>query len=789
MSKNVFLNHKENPITLEQSSFASGGEGDIFRILHPSKYHGFVVKLYHPHKRTAEKEKKVRFLVNNPPDAQNVNGHNSVVWATGMIYDYAGFAGLMMPFAAGDKLEILTSSKISKKYRAEWGRFSFENQEAMSLRLAVCFNIAAAIYQIHQTGLYVLVDLKPDNIIVRSNGLVSIVDIDSMEVIRKNEVVYPAVVTTPEFAPPEFHGDVKPGQAPIYPSWDNYALGIIFYKLLFGIHPFAGSAMPPYDKLNTLQEKIEHGLFVHHPINRRFLTVIPPPHQRFENLAPLLQELFIQCFDEGHEYPNRRPTPSEWCSVISGKSLVQVKRPLPSRVLVLEKIDYSRPRPLPFATHSNINTAIIPKLQTLPPTTFKKTRAIELSALGVFGVAAFVIFKSPLMVMMAALATLIVTFNLRPEVMRKRVLKKRKADTNRLLYPQEALVRQLKVATTNHSQTHKKEIDRLVAKQYSLLHTERQAIDDYKQDLKQSLAEQDQLLIDLEEQEKAELAALMAQYEHLKAEETNDFEKIDIQLLNAQITETEAEITQIETLNGIDKKEDFVAHPFLLPIAHQLEKLDKTTSNNLRDIDLRYDKKIHLENKKLNLNTATTEVQRNDIYQKITAFRKEKIAAKEIVLKNLTARQTDILAHKQFILQQELQKKQQKLTLLKQEVERRTQNNSTSKGDFIAFEEAKKAIEDKYNAEYQTIITEGKKRLEKMKGIIAEAKEETANQTNILFSTALVPFQENSQNFNFEQEAKNLIMLKENIAQIESELKSSEDIDFWKYVEMVLTLT
>ncbi len=42
---------------------ASGGEGDIYRILSPAKYTGNVVKLYHKEKRTSRKESKVKFLL------------------------------------------------------------------------------------------------------------------------------------------------------------------------------------------------------------------------------------------------------------------------------------------------------------------------------------------------------------------------------------------------------------------------------------------------------------------------------------------------------------------------------------------------------------------------------------------------------------------------------------------------------------------------------------------------------------------------------------------------------
>ncbi len=210
MNNKVYLNSRNNPIFIENKPLASGGEGDIYRIVSPSQYAGYVVKLYHKEKRTAQKEAKVKFLLQNPPEAQNNNGHNSLVWPAGMIYNERGFAGLMMPFAKGDKLVILGSNKIPRKYTSKWQRFSLQNADAMDMRLKICFNIAAAVYQIHNTGMYVLVDLKPDNILIQPNGLVAIVDVDSMEIIQGDKVLFPAAVTTPEFAPPEFYRNVQP---------------------------------------------------------------------------------------------------------------------------------------------------------------------------------------------------------------------------------------------------------------------------------------------------------------------------------------------------------------------------------------------------------------------------------------------------------------------------------------------------------------------------------------------------------------------------------------------------
>jgi len=68
--------------------------------------------------------------------------------------------------------------------------------------------------------------------------------------------------------------------------------------------------------LVSLHQKIEVGLFVHSKSQQTHLNVIPPPHKRFEQLDPVLQQLFVQCFEDGHLSPEMRPTANDWCSAL-----------------------------------------------------------------------------------------------------------------------------------------------------------------------------------------------------------------------------------------------------------------------------------------------------------------------------------------------------------------------------------------------------------------------------------------------------------------------------------------
>ncbi|MCH2044581.1 MAG: hypothetical protein MK212_10730 [Saprospiraceae bacterium] len=316
--KNLHLHNAQVKIELEAKPFASGGEGVLYRIKAPAKFRHSVAKLYLPPKRTKKKEQKLKYLLKNPPhESVKDFKQNAVVWVQDLIYQGKKFIGLILPFVHGKKLEVLCTTKLPKQLSKGWQRFSLANLKSMEFRLRVCFNLAAAIYQIHASQSYVLVDLKPDNVMIGRNGLVSIVDTDSVEVLDEyGQVLYKAPVATPEYTPVEYYSQRYSSKESVQQTWDRFGLAVIFYKILFGIHPFAASNTAPYDQLTTLSDKIREGLFVHAPTKQQYMKVVPPPHQRWSKLPRILQELFILCFERGHEIPELRPSAEEWCAAL-----------------------------------------------------------------------------------------------------------------------------------------------------------------------------------------------------------------------------------------------------------------------------------------------------------------------------------------------------------------------------------------------------------------------------------------------------------------------------------------
>lgn len=312
-----YTKYTKEKIKIASKPFASGGEGALYHVVSPRQYKHLIAKIYYPEKRSPLRENKITYLIQHPPIPISQKQHAPIGWPVDTLYDNEkDFIGFLLPLLQGNKLTILTSSKLPRRIDTAWLRFSLKNKDSFKLRLRLCFNIASTLYQIHNSQNYVLVDLKPDNILVQANGLISIVDMDSVEIIEDNNVLFPAPVATPEYTPPEKYTIERSISTPVHESWDRFSMAVIFYQLLFGLHPFAASAKAPYDKLVGLDDKIRYGLFVHNPDIQEHFATIPPPHRRFNEIDSLLKDLFLECFVLGHTHADSRPTAEDWCAYL-----------------------------------------------------------------------------------------------------------------------------------------------------------------------------------------------------------------------------------------------------------------------------------------------------------------------------------------------------------------------------------------------------------------------------------------------------------------------------------------
>lgn len=292
---------------------ARGAEGAVYEILSPANYRNSVAKILYPEKRTNERRYKVRYMVDNPPaNIQDGNGHNFLIWPQQILLENNDFVGFIMPKAEGIDLEELCRVKLKPELGSEWQKFYRDNTNSMILRLILCSNIAKAVNALHATGHYVIGDLKPDNIRVKSNGLVSILDLDSCQISDGGQIRFQSKMNTPKYNPPETIIEHKEL------SWDLFIIGIIFYEILCGIHPFIGTTRAPYENLNTPEQKIQAGLF---PFGSKsnYFEVIAIPHYNFKNLPDRVQKLFLRCFDQGISNPAIRPNTTDWLNNLIAK--------------------------------------------------------------------------------------------------------------------------------------------------------------------------------------------------------------------------------------------------------------------------------------------------------------------------------------------------------------------------------------------------------------------------------------------------------------------------------------
>lgn len=303
------LSEDGKKLRLTLPPLGKGGEGIVYRVETPLLHlPPQVAKLYKPEKRTAEQEQKIRFLIANPPQVTDGGNHTYLIWPRQLLYDAGGFCGFLMNRAQGEELEKLCLPKLDNTLGPEWQGFAHGTQHARQFRLHICRNLCHAIDALQRKKNYVLGDFKPINVFVTPQSLTTVIDIDSVQVAPPaGGVHFISKLCTPEYTPPEGMGKAV---APLrQTSWDDFSLAISLYRLLTGVHPFAGDYPDP--AITEIAAAMQAGLYAHNP-KKASLSNYPPPHQHLREYPAEVAELFGRCFDEGLHTPHLRPTAGEW---------------------------------------------------------------------------------------------------------------------------------------------------------------------------------------------------------------------------------------------------------------------------------------------------------------------------------------------------------------------------------------------------------------------------------------------------------------------------------------------
>lgn len=309
-------------IIVDSKPINKGGQGSVHKVLSPNGNPQIVAKLYFDNilqnkqaggsSNSDALENKIKFMVkNNPFTIETHKIKDAFAWPIDLLYDNNNmFKGYLMPFIR----DSLMLSQISSTFTLPhpWDGFHINNPGSFNTRLKICYNIAQAIEVIHASGFYTLIDLKGENIMLKQNGFISLIDLDSIQISQNNILLFQAEVNTPEFCPPEYHnGLVNYTSELISQSWDLFSLAVLFYLLLFNIHPFGGITYKRNPQYHTVDDFITHGIFAHG--KKHSQLILAPPHKNYHQLLDAsLQDMFNCCFEDGYNIPASRPTAGEW---------------------------------------------------------------------------------------------------------------------------------------------------------------------------------------------------------------------------------------------------------------------------------------------------------------------------------------------------------------------------------------------------------------------------------------------------------------------------------------------
>lgn len=320
MSDFYYLSENQlKPLVIEGKPIGKGGQAAVYRIVFPIQLVNFCIKVYHAG-CSSDLVERLHYMIVNPPNIINTPSFR-ICWPTDFVYDkLKNVVGFYMPMAFSNSRDLYILSYYTKgksiadrfKKNTDWfEKYERNTAEGIMNRLKMMANISQAFYQIHESGNYVVLDVKPQNILATSKGRISIVDTDSFQIAENDQILFPGAAATPEYCAPEFDEQYQQ-KRPFTVSNDLFSLAVMYYQFIIGTHPFTGvKLLPPYDteEYSELKPVIHRSLFLF-GCNKRYIEALEPnPHAFFKRMPRSLQLMFIKAFDA----PNYRPTMEDWC--------------------------------------------------------------------------------------------------------------------------------------------------------------------------------------------------------------------------------------------------------------------------------------------------------------------------------------------------------------------------------------------------------------------------------------------------------------------------------------------
>jgi DNA-binding helix-hairpin-helix protein with protein kinase domain len=287
-------------------SLGRGGEACVYTV--PSD-ENLVAKIYH--KPIDTYAQKLQAMIANPPENPTANlGHISIAWPQELLEAVDGsgsIIGFLMPRIRG--MRPIMDFYNPGNRRQNFPLFNYQ------YLLRTARNLSAAFAALHASQ-YCIGDVNESNILVSNTALITLVDTDSFQVRDpEKNIVYRCSVGKPEYTPSEL-------QNKTFADYDReshhdlFGLAVLIFQLLMeGTHPFSGIFQGLFDPPGY-EARIVAGHFTYS--QKQKVPYLPTPiAPAWQMLHPRLQELFVRCFEDGHNSPQLRPTAQTWLSVIA----------------------------------------------------------------------------------------------------------------------------------------------------------------------------------------------------------------------------------------------------------------------------------------------------------------------------------------------------------------------------------------------------------------------------------------------------------------------------------------
>lgn len=284
-----YTDSKGRAISIETQPFASGGEGYVHKIVGPTDYEGYCVKLYKGDKIKARLD-KLSYMIEHPIKL-SADLNYRICWPVDFVYLAGQVVGYIMQLAFEDSLSLY---ELYLKDDSEI--FSRNSEKGIRNRLKLLYNVATSIQIVHFYN-HIIADFKLQNVLYTQSGKISLIDMDSIQLSCGDKLLHKATAITPEYAYPLEINHLSLGY-PLSKLFDSYSFAIVAYQILFGIHPFVAGYKQTndYGELTDRIEAMKYGIY---PLGRKmdYIQTVPRLHYYLYQLSTKAQNLFIETFE------------------------------------------------------------------------------------------------------------------------------------------------------------------------------------------------------------------------------------------------------------------------------------------------------------------------------------------------------------------------------------------------------------------------------------------------------------------------------------------------------------